>query len=192
MKFDKILHKEVDEEIVDYGFIFGNNKIVFIKVGAGGCIPGYQGKYLKMAHRIHEGLGATVICSSNPIECPDLDKETIDRCIKKLGIRDAEIYFVGHSDGGSLCIELAKSPLAKKLLCINPSFVPGVDPRDNLSALPEVEKILVFGSCDEEGGAIDALLNEAHIPNLEIKTVEGADHNFTGMVEEFIGLIDLI
>ena len=36
MAFDKIIHKTLDEESVDYGFIFGNNKIVFIKVGAGG------------------------------------------------------------------------------------------------------------------------------------------------------------
>ena len=46
MKFDKIIHKTLDEESVDYGFIFGNNKIVFIKAGAGGGLPGYQDKYL--------------------------------------------------------------------------------------------------------------------------------------------------
>lgn len=39
MEFDKIIHKTLDEESVDYGFVFGNNKIVFIKVGAGGGIP---------------------------------------------------------------------------------------------------------------------------------------------------------
>ena len=32
MEFDKIIHKTLDEESVDYGFLFGNNKIVFIKV----------------------------------------------------------------------------------------------------------------------------------------------------------------
>ena len=61
LNYDKILSATVDGEKIKYGILFGNEKIVFIKVGADGNIRGYQDKYLKMAHRIHARIGATVI-----------------------------------------------------------------------------------------------------------------------------------
>ena len=192
MKFDKITHKILDEEAVDYGFIFGNNKIVFIKAGAGGGIPGYQDKYLKMAHRVHERLGATVICASNYEKCLDMDKRAIEWCARYLKLTDAELYFVGVSDGADQCISLARNAPTKKLLCINPSFVPGHDPSDRLIIRSKIEKIFVYGTKDEEGCEFASKLLVREIPNFEIRWVEGADHEFTGMVDEFVSLIDLI
>ena len=64
--YDKNAKENVNGEIIEYGLVHGNEKIVFIKTGADGNIRGYQDKYLKMAHRVHERLGATVICASNP------------------------------------------------------------------------------------------------------------------------------
>ena len=192
MKFDKIIHKTLDEESVDYGFIFGNNKIVFIKAGAGGGIPGDQDKYLRMAHRVHERLGATVICSSNYEKCLELDRKAIAWCARYLKLKDAELYFVGVSDGADQCITLSRNAPTKKLLCINPSFVPGHDPSYGLILRSKVEKIFVYGTKDDEGYELVPKLKERAIPNFEIRWVEGADHSFTGMVDEFIALIDLI
>ena len=192
MKFDKITHKILDEEAVDYGFIFGNNKIVFIKAGAGGGIPGYQDKYLKMAHRVHERLGATVICASNYEKCLEMDKRAIEWCARYLELEEAELYLVGVSDGADQCISLARNAPTKKLLCINPSFVPGHDPSDRLIIRSKIEKIFVYGTKDEEGCEFASKLLAREIPNFEIRWVEGADHEFTGMVDEFVSLIDLI
>ena len=192
MEFDKIIHKTLDEESVDYGFIFGNNKIVFIKVGAGGGIPGYQDKYLRMAHRVHERLGATVICSSNYEKCLPMDKKAIEWCARYLKLKDAELYFVGVSDGADQCITLTRNAPTRKLLCINPSFVPGHDPSNRLILRSKVEKIFVYGTKDDEGYELVPKLKERAIPNFEIRWVKGADHSFTGMVDEFIALIDLI
>ena len=192
MKFDKIIHKTLDEESVDYGFIFGNNKIVFIKAGAGGGIPGYQDKYLRMAHRVHERLGATVICSSNYEKCLPMDKKAIEWCARYLRLKDAELYFVGVSDGADQCITLSRIAPTKKLLCINPSFVPEHDPSNRLILRSKVEKIFVYGTKDEEGNELVPKLLEGEIPNFEIRWVEGADHEFTGMVDEFVDLIDLV
>ena len=64
--YDRTTRKTVAGEVIHYGILHGNEEIVFIKVGADGSIRGYQDKYLKMAHRVHERLGATVICASNP------------------------------------------------------------------------------------------------------------------------------
>lgn len=192
MEFDKIIHKTLDEESVDYGFIFGNNKIVFIKAGAGGGIPGYQDKYLIMAHRVHERLGATVICASNYEKCLPMDKKAIEWCARYLKLKDAELYFVGVSDGADQCITLARNAPMRKLLCINPSFVPGHDPSDRLIIRSKVEKIFVYGRKDVEGHELVPKLKERAIPNFEIRWVEGADHQFTGMLDEFVSLIDLV
>lgn len=192
MVFDKIIHKTLDEESVDYGFIFGNNKIVFIKAGAGGGIPGYQDKYLRMAYRAHERLGATVICSSNYVKCLELDRKAIEWCARYLELKDAELYFVGVSDGADQCITLSRNAPTKKLLCINPSFVLGHDPSNRLILRSKVEKIFVYGTKDDEGYELVPKLKERAIPNFEIRWVKGADHSFTGMVDEFIALIDMI
>ena len=64
--YDKQINKTVCGEKLRYGILYGNEKIVFIKVGAGGSIRGYQDKYLQMAQRVHERMCATVICASNP------------------------------------------------------------------------------------------------------------------------------
>ena len=192
MEFDKIIHKTLDEESVDYGFIFGNNKIVFIKAGAGGGIPGYQDKYLRMANKVHERLGATVICSSNYEKSLPTDKKAIEWCAKYLKLEDAELYFVGVSDGADQCIILSRNAPTKKLLCINTSFVPGHDPSDRLIIRSKVEKIFVYGTKDVEGHELVPMLMEREIPNFEIRWVEDADHQFTGMVDEFVSLIDLL
>ena len=192
MKFDKIIHKTLDKESVDYGFIFGNNKIVFIKVGAGGGIPGYQDKYLRMAHRAHEKLGATVICASNYEKCLPMDKKAIEWCARYLKLKDAELYFVGVSDGADQCITLSRYAPTKKLICINPSYVPGHDPSERLIIRSKVDKIFVYGAKDDEGCELAPKLLERKIPNFEIRWAEGADHEFTGMVEEFVSLIDIL
>ena len=192
MQFDKIIHKTLDEESVDYGFLFGNNKIVFIKAGAGGEIPGYQDKYLRMAHRVHERLGATVICVSNRTNSLEMDRRALSWCINMHRQKNVELYFVGVSDGAYQCIFLAQNGITKKLLAINPSFVPGRDPLDSLTLRSEVKKIFVYGTEDEEGRETLPIFNEQKIPNFEIKLVDGADHSFTGMVDKFISLVDLL
>ena len=192
MVFDKIIHKTIDDETVDFGFVFGNNKMVFIKAGAWGGIPGYQEKYLRMAYRAYERLGATVICSSNYVKCLELDRKAIAWCARYLKLKDAELYFVGVSDGADRCITLARNAPTRKLLCINPSFVPGHDPSNRLILRSKVEKMFVYGTKDDEGYEFVPKLKERAIPNFEIRWVEGADHEFSGMVDEFIALIDLI
>lgn len=56
----------IDEIVIDYGFIKGSNKIVFIKAGQDCSMYGYKDKYLRIAKRINEKYDYTIICSSNP------------------------------------------------------------------------------------------------------------------------------
>ena len=126
LSYDKTINKTLSGEKLRYGLLYGNEKIVFIKVGAGGNIRGYQDKYLKMAHRVHERLGATVICASNPyIEHghEDADQAMIETVAAEAGFASYEVYFVGTSDGGYHNLKLAKIvPQSVKFLGINASL----------------------------------------------------------------------
>ena len=195
LSYDKTTSKTVFGEKISYGIVYGNEKIVFIKVGADGSIRGYQDKYLKMAHRIHNRLGATVICASNPyIEHGhvEADQELICTVAAECGFADYEVYFVGTSDGGYQNLLLVQQvPQSAKFLGINASLVDEDGFVEKLQEIPYVKKLLVYGTEDDDYDCVP-VLQALECANLEIKTVDGADHEFTDMVNEFIALIDLI
>lgn len=197
LSYDKISAKTLTSEKINYGILYGNEKIVFIKTGAGGNIRGYQDKYLKMAHRVHKSLGATVICASNPEIEYDAqvaaDKAMISENAAACGFDDFEVYFVGTSDGGYQNLLLAKEiPQTVKMMGINPSLQTFEDFVEKVQVLPYVQKIMVYGTKDDVYDECIPELQSLGGENLEIVTVEGADHEFTGMVDEFIALIDLL
>ena len=197
LSYDKTTSTTVAGEKIHYGILYGNANFVFIKVGADGSIRGYQYKYLKMAHRVHDRLGATVICASNPcdVEYEDqlaADQAMISKVATDCDFADYEVYFVGTSDGGYHNLLLAQRvPQTVKLLGINASLKNEDDLLEKLQAIPHITKCLVYGTKDDAKQFVPAL-QALECENLEIITVEGADHEFTGMVDEFIALIDLI
>ena len=203
LSYEKTIHELVDDEDILYGILSGgNDTIVFIKTGADyddGNVCGYENKYLKMGHQIRERIGATVICASNPWidEAPHVaaDKAVISQVAAEAGAPDHRVFFVGTSDGGYHILRLAQAvPQTTKLLGINtsPKCEDGfADLKAQMLALPQVDKIQVYGTEDEAYACVP-LLKSAQIPNLQVLTVEGADHEFSGMVDDFIALIDLI
>ena len=195
LSYDKNLAIRIDCKKIKYGIIYGNNKIVFIKTGADGNVRGYQDKYLKMAYFIHNRLGATVICASNPyIEVGHVkaDKDFISNVVKDSRFIEYELYLVGVSDGAYHNLRLAKEiPQTSKLLCVNTSTFDFDDLKERLSDLPMVNKILVYGERDDEYMYVP-YLNELKFNRLQVVTIEGADHEFTGMGDTFISLADLI
>lgn len=193
--YDKCTSKTIGGEKIKYGIVHGSEKIVFIKTGADGNIRGYQDKYLKMVHRVHERLGATVICASNPDTergHEDADRAMIESVAAEAEFASYEVYFVGTSDGGYHNLKLAKTiPQSVKFLGINASLNSVQDLTEKLQAIPDVQKLLVYGTKDEDY-IREPALRALKCDNLEVITIEGADHDFTGMVEEFIALIDLL
>jgi hypothetical protein len=194
---DNVLKVRMGGEKIEYGILFGNEKIVFIKVGAGGNIRGYQDKYLRMAHRIHDKIGATVICASNPedIEYNEqvlADKSKIVDVAKEISLSDYKVYMFGTSDGAYYNFLLAKEVTETvKILCVNMSTIDFNDAKEKLCDLSGINKILVYGDRDDEYDYVPRL-ESLELGNLEIITVRGADHEFRGMVNEFINTIDLI
>lgn len=197
LKYDKVLIKKISYEEIKYGILFGNEKIVFIKVGADGSIKGYQDKYLKMAHRIHDRIGATVICASNPYITEDThieaDKLLINKVISEQNFENYEMYFVGNSDGGYHSLLLAQQfSQTSKYLGINSSHKGIEDFAERIKSLPQIEKYLVYGREDEDFDKDFPTINALVCDKLEIVLLDGVDHEFTNRIDDFIALIDLI
>ena len=182
-------------EKFNYHFVFGNEKIVFIKAGAGGSERGYEDKYIKMAERIHERIGATVITASNPIDpiCDAPDAQEILWVVNRMGFEHFELCFVGVSDGAYLNLELAsRFPETVKWIGVNASFISIPDLEVRLNALPNVAKLLIYGTKDDDFNELVPALNKMHCDNFAMKFVEEADHSFTDMLDEFVALADHI
>ena len=197
MNYDRILSKAVDYEKIHYGVLFGNEKIVFIKVGVGGNVRGYQDKYLKMAHRVRERIGATVICSSNPDISIEkhlgADKALIKKVITDCGLDNYELYFVGTSDGAEHSLKLASQfPKTVKFLGISSSWSVKAEFLKMVKALSCERKIFAYGTNDEDFDIIVPRLKALGCDNLELIIFDGVDHFFTGKVEDFIALADII
>ena len=188
----QVVAKDVGGEKVEYYIAWGNEKIVFIKAGAGGSARGFQDKYIKMAERINERMGATVVCASNLcVPQEGVDEEAIRWVISEKGFVDFEVYFVGTSDGAYKNLSLAKKfPQTVKTLGINASYITIEGLMDKLKDLPNVDKVLICGTKDIDSMVYVEPIQKAGIPKLKIQLVEGADHKFVGMLDEIISLVD--
>ena len=186
--------KYVDGEKVEYEIIFGNDDIVFIKAGAGGNVRGYKNKYLQMAKRVHERIGATVICASNP-DVPHVNFDEREICWVALerGFETFNLYLWGISDGAYQNLSLAKRiPETSKWIGVNFSFITFADFEEKLQDLPSVKKILVYGTEDDEYDIVFPVLMTKEDKNLKMLFIEGADHHFSDMLPQFIQTIDLV
>lgn len=195
LSFDNVVKTPFKRKNINYGILIGNEKIVFIKSGCGRDLIKPNNKYLKMAHRVHERLGATVICASNPyIEGGHImaDKAMILEIISQIKLSNFELYFVGVSDGAYHNLLLANEfTETVKILGINSSRKTPEDLKEKLFALENIPKILVYGTKDYERDIIP-FLKKINPDNTKIINIEGANHEFEGMEKEFIELIDLI
>ncbi len=182
----------IEGEKVEYKIFFGNEKIVFIKAGAGGSIRG--DKYLKMARRVHEQMGATVICASNPdVPHETFDEQEIRMVASERGFERFHLYLWGTSDGAYQNLSLAKRFLETlKWIGVNSSFITFADFEEKLQNLPGVKKILVYGTEDDEYDVVFPALMAMEQENLKMLFIEGADHRFSGMLPQFIQTIDLV
>ena len=205
LKFNKKFSKTVDGEKIEYRILWGNEKIVFIKSGVPDDIEEdgdeekheYVDKYLIMAHRVHELIGATVICASNCDLCGKtqlkIDKYLIKKVITDRGLKNYELYFVGTSDGGEHSLKLSQQfPEAVKFLGLNSSWSVMGDFLKLIKSLPQVKKIFVYGADDVDFDEIVPRLKRLDCENLDLIIIDGADHDFKGKVDDFIALIDLL
>ena len=193
MNFDKTLCDVIDGYEIKYGIIYGNENIFFIKCGAGGTIPGDENKYLELAYKLHERLGATVICSAYPYPSDDYllqyDEEIIKRFITKFK-SSYTLNFIGVSRGAYVGLTyFSKKIHFDKMLLINmPLMINFHKSIEALPNMPNTKLLFVYGDKDP---------SITYIPYLklyhdEVIIIKGADHTFTGMVDKFTALAELL
>lgn len=192
MDFDKVIIRGD----VEYGItVGGTSRLVFIKAGRGGSNRGYKDKYLKMAEILQREYECTVICASNPdAGKSDTDREIIEEAVGEN--KECEIYFIGSSDGGikvtRLCADMSDGRRVCGVLLINMPLM--INFNKTLGAFKVLENTAVtavYGTRDPSAPYLKFLAAKS-LPNVKIEVINGADHNFTDRLDEFISLARLV
>ena len=187
LKFDKEIHSNFNDEIIDYGIIEGNNIIVFIKAGQDGSLYGYQNKYIKMARRLNKKYGCSVICSSNPFDGNNpLDNamEIIEDYAKIFD--NYKIYYLGYSNGALIGAWFGvKYPKIKRMALVNGPLMYNFHKTKEGALSFNGEMIsFIYGEYDQSIGYID-LLKNMEIDKIKVFVEKGQDHHFSKSEESF-------
>lgn len=177
-----------------YGYLPGNEKVVFIKAGLGGDFLGYENKYLKIARLLHEKHGCTVVSVSNPYEkgySVSDDSAILESMLRQLGIEHPELYLFGNSDGCRKGLALAAEIPFRRMILVNmPLTINLHRTRRYLSLIPDTDVIAVYGERDVSYPY--AAILEGKSERVQVIRVPDADHNFAGKTEEFIRLAEML
>ncbi len=181
------------QDDIDYGVVRGNHKIVFVKAGLGGDHVGDEGKYLIMARRLRETYGCSVIVSANPYDGRAhirQNKDVIEQYMAEEQIDSPELFFFGHSNGGVKGLQLACAGVAfRRMILVNmPLMINFHKTKRYISEIPQTGILAVYGEKDPSYPYMPLL--EGRAENLSAMALPQADHNFKGMLQEFIGLSD--
>ena len=142
-----------------------------------------------MASHIHQKYGITTIVSSNPFngENPlDIDIGVINELANN---QVSEIYYMGHSNGAVIgACWGGQYPLIKRMLLINPPIMMNWHKtKQGLKSFQGERATFIFGEHDPSAkyaGLIE-LLKQG---NLHLVMFPNADHNFKGLLPEFMEL----
>lgn len=193
--YDIVVKKEwVEGNTIEYGIKYGNNTILFIKVGQDGNIYGYENKYLTIATSMNKKYGYTVIVSSNPFDGRnplDNDLSVINEYCYLQKFSDHTIYYMGHSRGAQIALTYGyQHPKIKKMLLINaPLIVNWHKTKAGIEQSQNQEIQIIYGDKDPSAfytRRLHPLLENNSFIRLEM--IENADHHFTEMLDDFIGL----
>ena len=187
LKFDKEIHSNFNDEIIDYGIVEGNNIIVFIKAGQDGSLYGYQNKYIKMARRLNKKYGCSVICSSNPFDGNNpLDNamEIIEDYAKIFD--NYKIYYLGYSNGALIGAWFGvKYPKIKRMALVNgPLMYNFHKTKEGALSFNGAMISFIYGEYDQSIGYIDLLKNMEN-DKIKVFVEKGQDHHFSKSEESF-------
>ena len=178
-----------------YGFVTGGKRVALIKAGLGGDIFGDANKYLQIAHLLRGKYGFGAVVASNPEgarnwEASDL--AALSAYAREAGIAHPEYFFFGHSNGGAKGLSLASMgvPFRRMILVNMPLMINFHRTKEYIARIPQTSILAVFGERDPSISYVPFL--EGRFENLRVLTVSGADHNFKGMADEFVGLSDFL
>ena len=178
---------------IEYSILRGGHKIVFIKTGLGMDRIEPHSKYVTMAQRLHETDGCGVVVATNPndgVSHAESDRLMLERCLEESGICIPELFFLGNSNGGVKGLELtAHGVTFQKMILVNmPLMINFHRTKGYISRIPQTAILAVYGERDPSVSYVPFL--DGKFENVMVMRVPGADHNFQGMDDAFIGLSD--
>ena len=180
---------------IEYGFINGDDRVVFVKVGLGGTCRGYEEKYLKMASMLRAKYGCGVIVASNPNDSKshvDSDRFAIESYASDKGFTELRLFLFGHSNGCIKGLELATvlNNFSKMVLVNMPLMINYHKTKKYLSALNRTEILLACGELDPSFSYLAFI--DGRFDNVKILRLKQTDHNFSGKTDEFISLSEYL
>jgi hypothetical protein len=186
--FDEVIHRQFENEIIEYGIIKGNNTVFFVKAGANGSMRGYQDKYLKMGLNLYEKYGFTVVCSSNPFAQEESICQAIE-VIEEYVKSPYQIYYFGHSNGAVMGARYAwKYPQIKRLCLVNgPLMINWHQTKEGVCSFQGERMVFIYGAKDFSVKFV-GLFNLIDKQSISTRIISEADHHFVGMLDEFIEL----
>ena len=180
---------------IEYGIVRGGTEVVLVKTGLGTDRILPDSKYAVMARRLHEGGRRSVIVATNPHDGAshaENDRAMLERYVSEQGIEDPTVFFFGNSNGCIKGLELAACGVAfwRMVLVNMPLMINFHRTKEYIARIPQTSILAVFGERDPSISYVPFL--EGRFENLRVLTVSGADHNFKGMADEFVGLSDFL
>ena len=188
--FDEVIELKFEERFIEYGIIKGNSTICFFKAGANGSMRGYQDKYLEIGKKLHQKYGYTIVCSSNPFSMQDSLSQGI-QVIEKYMRGPYQVYYMGHSNGA---LQGARSgylfPQIKRMLLVNGPITFNLHKtREGISKFKGDKIVFVYGTEDPSFPYL-GLLDKYSSEVVSCVSIQGADHNFVGKLNEFENLFE--
>lgn len=176
--FDKTLD-------VNYGITYGSNKLVFIKAGRGGTIYGLDNKYVKIANRIAEEYGYTVVISANHKDSVYVLEDEL-KLVKTMVPDYTEIIFVGMSAGALIGAQQGYlNEEIKSMLLINgPLMINWPKTKRGIEKFEGKNVEMLYGTKDPSYKYYE-ILKCINSDKLIAREIEDADHNFIGKQDVF-------
>lgn len=178
---------------IEYGLIYGNKRVVIVKAGAGGCHIGYEEKYLKIARLLHDTHSCTVLSLSNYANdsFERGDAAVIRELIAEMG-GEVELYYIGNSNGSTQGLLTATKYFDfRRMVLVNMPLMLNFHRIKEALTRADTEIRFVYGEKDPSISYVPFLRKasskEGNLARAEMITVGGADHNFAGMTDVFIG-----
>ena len=170
-----------------------DKKALVIVVGMDGSLFGYENKYLKIAEVANDQYGYTVFVFSNPASNWDIKDNgfsSVVRTVSENMAEDYEVSYFGFSAGASVAMfHASEYAQVKQMLLVNPPLM--INFPKALKGIKAFKGVstLVIGERDQSitlGRLIERDQKASGISRVII--FPKADHNFTGMLTEFISL----
>ena len=190
MKYDEIQIVKYNIEVnIEYGIIKGNNDVFLIKTGLNGNIYGYENKYIKMARKINDTLGASVIVSSSLSNINEENLLEADMNYIKSKFDVDEIYAFGFSKGAYILLSYAhKYKEIKRVMGVNPPLMYNLHIIiEGIRKFNKESLFLIATSLDPTYKYLD-LVKEIKNKKMKIIELKNIDHEFSGYIDEFISL----